>query len=374
MSTLTAAQLDHIARTIFANRPTLTTTTNNDSILAAMTALNVDDATRRQLTWRIEALAANCAAAQLPNATECAAKCVGAAMLADDVAAELDWPADVIARIGANRLASICQQVLCLSPFRFNVALALLKCVAVEAADDDDDVFVAVIDFVSERYESLDLSQRSILLPLIAEIAARFALTATAQNAALMAQRIDLLVDSDTESGAKLIFPTIVNRLAHNNALKASPLRSFLVRSLACGNAALELLSAIEFLDRHAALLHLLATFESHEREATLLAGVVARATLCPALLAELAHLDPAHVASLHANTTPLFNNDIELVNATRIAVTTVRHLTVGGGDDDNDGEDEDEPSAATTATTTTDDFSGMFFVDKTGSIAASRR
>jgi hypothetical protein len=170
----------------------------------------------------------------------------------------------------------------------------------------DEALLVAVIDFATQ-FNRHAHSQKQRLMPLVVEIVANFVVAQSSllssADVALTAQRIDLLDEP------RIVF-SVVNRLAECGRLKASPLRPFLVASLCSSSAAH--LDALDFLQRHSALLRLLASFEPHETQATRIAAVLARTEPSAPLIEQLNKHDPT---LLH--TRPLFKNDLSLIEST---------------------------------------------------------
>jgi hypothetical protein len=340
----------------------------------------VDSATRaalsKQVTWRVLQLRADCDAARQPASQ----RAPNAVLLCDDVAPhDMDRLLEAVIAASSSPaldvLASVSRQLLGFASVSCATAVALLKCVRARLLAADDALLLlpppppprailsAVLDWLSEFYADLAVSERRVVLPIVADILAVYASSLQARDGAQLAQCIGLVADLDAELGAVTVLPIVVNRIAVHASLRDSPLRTFLTKSLAgkLDDAFVASLSTHDFLARHRALLQLLASHDAHERAAADLASVVAQIRPCAALTAELARLNPAHRTSLHVDSLPLFNNDVALVDATRAALKAVLSLETGQAA---------APQPAVSADDTAQiDVSGMFYVDKAGRI-----
>jgi hypothetical protein len=334
----------------------------------------VDASTRaslsKQLTWRVLQLRADCDAARQPATL----RAPNAVLLCDDVAPhDMDRLLEAVIAASSSPaldvLASVSRQLLGFAAVSCATAVALLKCVRARLLAVDDAllppppraILSAVLDWLSECYADLGVSERRVVLPIVADILAVFASSLQARDGAQLAQCIGVVADLDAELGAVTVLPIVVNRIAVHASLRDSPLRTFLAKSLAgkLDDAFVAGLSTHDFLARHRALLQLLASHDAHERAAADLASVVAQIRPCAALAAELTRLNPAHRASLHVDSLPLFNNDVALVDATRAALKAVLSLETGQAA---------APQPAVAADDTAQiDVSGMFYVDKAG-------
>lgn len=341
---------DSIARLVVSRLPA---ELDDEELERRLTATRTDAA----VTWRVLQLRADCRAARAV-----AYSAPDALLLCDDVA-PLDLPRLLPTEPAA--FASVCRQLLGFAPAAFATVLALFKCIRARLLLDDGAaaaqpaVLTAVVDWLSEAYADCAESERALLLPIAADIVAVYAARASRADAARVAQCVDLVVNADALRGAATVLPAVVNRIASTASLRASPLRPFLIKSLAVAadEPTVAALSTHDFLARHEALLHLLAACDAHERAATHIATIAAQTRLCAALKGELERLDPTHCAALHLTTTPLFNNDVALIAATRAALAAVHLLDAPPS----------SAAAADGAAVEEADFSGMFFVDTKG-------